>query len=690
MAAPVSSPPRVRFGPFELDRAGRELLEEFKPVHIPEQQMTLLLLLTAHPGALVTRDQVRNALWPDGTFVDFERGINTAVRRLRVVLHDNHEEDRYIATVPGRGYRFLVPMAAPEPAATVAAAPPPRRRLWPMAAAAALLALAAGGWIGRQLDAPPQVLHIRALTTDGGLDLPARPASYGSLVYYLDRAGGHWNLMSSTGDPASARTVPMPFENTRLISVSRDGSEWLLGSFRQRGEEAALWKEAQPGGAPVRLGALRAYDAVWDPDGAHIEYSSGGSLWQAGRDGGAARKLAAFSNNPDWLSWSPDGRRLRFFSAGELWEWQRGGAVHALPYPLPRCCGAWSRDGRYFFFSVKENGLWTIWGERVAPAWTWDLIPSLRPAPVRLVSLPRSSFGAFTGFGDDQLVFYEFDPQPDPERCSPQGAGCQPLLPGRSALQIAFSPDGRRLAYVDTRDRSVWTADVGPGLTTRNFRQLSPPGLVANQPRWSHDGQWIAYSGYRPGQVAHSWRIPAAGGPAIRLVSGPPAGAAYQNPDWSPDNHALTVEQDIGHRHGIVTVAAGRAQLIPGSDPFMAPHWSPDGAWLSTLSTDQHQIAVYNLRQHRWQTIARGAAFSAPLWSRDGRYLYFQDLLAQGEPIYRAQAGTWKMVKAADCGALLRGGVHRCALMGTAPDGELLLALNGGGSDLYAATLKLP
>ena len=70
----------------------------------------ILRALVENPGAIVTRDELRRRLWPDDTFVDFERGLNTAVNRLRLALGDSAEQPRYIETVARTGYRFIAPV----------------------------------------------------------------------------------------------------------------------------------------------------------------------------------------------------------------------------------------------------------------------------------------------------------------------------------------------------------------------------------------------------------------------------------------------------------------------------------------------------------------------------------------------------------------------------------------------------
>ena len=90
-----------------LHEPTRELIKENTRVRLQEQPFQIMRLLLARPGALVTRDEMRSRLWPDGTFVDFEHSLNAAVKRLRAALGDNAKAPRYIETLPRRGYRWI-------------------------------------------------------------------------------------------------------------------------------------------------------------------------------------------------------------------------------------------------------------------------------------------------------------------------------------------------------------------------------------------------------------------------------------------------------------------------------------------------------------------------------------------------------------------------------------------------------
>jgi DNA-binding winged helix-turn-helix (wHTH) protein len=109
------SPPRpVRFGVFELDLRSGELRKAGARLKLSDQPFQILAALLERPGQLVTRDELRQRLWPADTFVDVEHGLNAAVKRLRETLGDTADAPRFIETVPRRGYRFIAPSRRPE------------------------------------------------------------------------------------------------------------------------------------------------------------------------------------------------------------------------------------------------------------------------------------------------------------------------------------------------------------------------------------------------------------------------------------------------------------------------------------------------------------------------------------------------------------------------------------------------
>jgi DNA-binding winged helix-turn-helix (wHTH) protein len=137
----------ARFGPFEADLVTGELRRDGQRVAIQQQPFRLLKALLEQPGELVTREALRQKLWADGTFVAFERGLTSAMRKVREALGDRADTPVYIETLQGRGYRFIAPVAFANPRATspmslVAAT---RRLGW--IAAIAVIGVATGGHV---------------------------------------------------------------------------------------------------------------------------------------------------------------------------------------------------------------------------------------------------------------------------------------------------------------------------------------------------------------------------------------------------------------------------------------------------------------------------------------------------------------------------------------------------------------
>jgi len=137
----------VAFGEFEFDPRRHELRRGGHRVALQEQPYQILESLLERPDELVTREELRERLWPAGVYVEHEKSINVAVMKLRDALGDSAEAPRFIVTVPRLGYRFIAPVTASEPG----------ERLGELRAAASTLAAQEWGQLTRELDAtdPP-------------------------------------------------------------------------------------------------------------------------------------------------------------------------------------------------------------------------------------------------------------------------------------------------------------------------------------------------------------------------------------------------------------------------------------------------------------------------------------------------------------------------------------------------------
>lgn len=235
----------VRFGVFEVDLRAGELRKRGSKVKLQEQPLQVLALLLERPGDVVTRDELQRRLWPGQTFVDFEQGLNGAIRRLRQALGDSAESPRFVETLPRHGYRFIAPVQSGVPRA----GSPWWRRRTARLAAAGLLVLTVVTALGlavprvRQQLRPPKpdgiIQSIAVLPLE---NLSGDPAQ----EYFAD--GMTEALITDLAGIKSlkviSRTSVMPYKDTRkpLPQIARElGVEAVLeGSILLSGDRVRV------------------------------------------------------------------------------------------------------------------------------------------------------------------------------------------------------------------------------------------------------------------------------------------------------------------------------------------------------------------------------------------------------------------------------------------------------------------
>src|SRR4030095_6768065 len=124
---------RLRFEPFEFDTVDGELYRDRERIRLQEQPRQVLVALLERPGEVVGRDELRERLWKNDTFVDFEHGLNTAIKKVRRALGDSAEAPAFIETLSRRGYRFIAPIGPPHVAPVTPPVPEPVVDLSPTA-----------------------------------------------------------------------------------------------------------------------------------------------------------------------------------------------------------------------------------------------------------------------------------------------------------------------------------------------------------------------------------------------------------------------------------------------------------------------------------------------------------------------------------------------------------------------------
>ena len=639
---------RVDTSAFRVERGGRAVALEPKA-------FDLLVLLLEHPGQVVTKQEILDAVWPRTAVSD--NAMTRIVAHLRKALGDDARDARYIETVPTRGYRWLASVERREDGSRAAAgsSAPAAVSHWPrrgfvvtapaVLAAAAVLSLA---YRQGQTRGPetPAVLSVwpTQVTVSPRLDAyPALSPDGRAVAYATDRSGGFEIVLKP-----------------------------LLGGA----SEIALTSDGQQNVEPA-----------WSPDGDYIAYHSmrRGGIWIVPALGGVPRQVCDFGSDP---AWSPDGKRLAFQSdpladiapgafganvPSTIWTVARDGAdrrrITSSADPVGgHAAPAWSPDGQHIAFATYSEDPRRLWSVPAAggPA---TLLDEAHGAIFDPVYAPdgRSVYYATGG------PFIIRVPVAAGRRNGPHDAIATPGL--AAVRHLSISGDGRRLAMTSlTLSSNLWTVDVsrGRGETAGPPRPLTDDtSRRKTTPSWSPDGRWIAYTGSRGGPGSDIFVMSAADGRAVPVTTGEPAitkpgPPANYRPTWLPDSSRVAFLSTDGQRTRlrVADVTSRRTEVLMDLGPVTAHDEVRPGVVNAVLdfriSPDAEAVAFSEVDRATGlrRLFLRGRdgsetprplsapdrAESYPIWSRDGRWIASQ---------VRDERGSHVMVRAAE------GGVSR-------------------------------
>jgi Tol biopolymer transport system component/DNA-binding winged helix-turn-helix (wHTH) protein len=678
----------ISFGPFQVDIDSGELRKFGVKTKLQSQPFRALVILLAKPGEVVTREELQHEIWGATTSVDFERGLASAINKLREALGESAESPRYVETLAKRGYRFIAPVTTEftsgisleasssriedlkpamgqeqsanftlseslktEAVSLSRAAPVASlSSRWGMAFACLIVvfsALAACYFLAfRSLDAnhasrPPRIWQVtEANEIFAGLpnfeSLPVLVTD-GPRIYTSSLSGGRTQLSSIELSEGRMQPVSAPDELSPAIiaDLSTDGSKLLLRSGRSRESEQPLWIVPTSGSTALRVGDVLAHDATWMPGGKGILYATGNELRIVQLDTGEAKLFTSLSGRAFWPRWSPDGNFLRFTlvdpitHASHLWEF---GAKTKLLRQLQLagtdgmalCCGSWMMDSKTYVFEASSPQESNIWA--VVPG-RHPIITELTNGPLRYLS-PLPSH-------DDQTVYFIGLEQPAGTRLYDPKVHSFIPAPAHlaNAQRITYSRDGAWVAWTDA-DSRLFRSRSADG---SNRLQLTGSDLEVFLAEWSPDGTHLVVMARKAGETWKLYLVSAAGG-GVRILLSDTRNLA--DPSWSPDEHRVVFGREadsMGKENGprdieFLDIESRRMQKLEGSENLFSPRWSPDGRWIAALALDQTHIAIYDVQRQTWKTLYSGSA-ADPVWSADSKFLYFHAFAEPGSPI---------------------------------------------------------
>lgn len=724
-----------RFGLFEADLDLGTLTRQGTPVRLQEQPFRILALLLESPGEIQTREELRKKIWPEGTYVEFDGSMNTALMKLRAALNDSADNPIFIETVPRRGYRFIAPVELcklESPSITTAVRiegqsealerlGEPVREPQPLAqqkqaaanrlgphwweALAILVGVTALLTFALWPRSQPKVVRVQQLTHSGQIDPWGKLVTDGSRIYFVVRDVTGWNLMQTSVEGGSIQRTPTPFDNTRIFDLSPDHSQFLIGQLTHRGEETALWLWPVQGGAPRRLGDVSAQEAVWSPTGDLIAYVEGESIELTDPRGTHTRQLARLHPAPHSLVWSPDGSRLRFTQTNLLEGtdsmWEIGVDGSALRRVLPEGqngphegSGTWLAGGNYFAFSSgvdlraslavdTQASLWIIKENRGLFHRRSRQPTQLTIGPIALDhpnAIPNSNrILAIGSHNEYQLL-----------RIDPRSNAKTAMLAESGATDMDFSLDGQWVVYAARENGTLWKSRIdGSGKV-----QLTAAATGAFAPHWSPDQKQILFTGFLLDRQPRLYVVSAQGGSPQSVLPSNNKWASVSG-DWRTDGRQIVLdvqEVESGREPDIRILDLDTGKLIKllGSEGLIEPRWSADGRYIAALNPKKKQVYLYDCKLEKWSVLSE-ANFPATLhWSPSGDALYYQDVDEVEESIFRVPMATRETERVIRLGDLLSSGATRCMFTGLSPDGSVYVTVDHGDVDVYSVDLQLP
>lgn len=669
------------FGPFEVDAAAGELRKCGVRVRLSGQPFQILLILLAHPGELVSRDQLRNQIWGEGTFVDFEGGLNAAMAKLRRALSDSAENPRYIETVPGLGYRFIGALAQrqAEPISSidrsvVADELLSKRRStirWWLAAGLACVVSFVIGLRIHNAPAPLTAWKLTRLTADPGLSgSPAISHDGTLLAYSSDRSaeGGRDLYVKQIAGNQSIRLTFDGLSNT-APDFSPDGSRIAYRSNRDGG---GIYEIPTFGGEP-RLLARDGLNPKFSPDGSKVAYWTGdpgvaspvpgsGAVWVVSVSGGQPRSVSPNFTAARYPIWSPDGQNLLFVGYTShraydrsLIDWwmvpiDGGRAVRTDAFDAMVRAGLEPRDtgtdswSLYAFADIPGPACWSAISDAVIfPVFSGDRGNLWETSISRHTGKVSGEFRRLTaGAGNESetscatenlIVFTSVNISTDVwavpfdlDIGKPKGLLERMTQTPARQEYASLSRDGRYLAFASARAgrMNIWVRQLATGKES----SVASSSFVQRFPVINAYGSRVAFSVSEKNEK-RSIYVSAPGGALEKLCEN-----CFRATDWSGDEKSVLIFADSPYQIQSLDIASHKQTTLLKHPQYhlLYGRFSPDNRWVSfTERIQPHRARILiaplygpkPIPESAWIPIAEEGPEDWANWSPDAKTLYF-------------------------------------------------------------------
>jgi Tol biopolymer transport system component len=445
------------------------------------------------------------------------------------------------------------------------------------------------------------------------------------------------------------------------------------------------------------VGNLSGAFASWSPDGKQIVFGQGKNLYLANADGSSPHLVVSVTGLAAVPAFSPDGSRIRFtnweqsLGRNAIWEVRPDGSHlhevipgwHNPPY---ECCGRWTADGRYYIFQTtvpSDSNIYAL------PDST-SIFRKKTLAPTQLTTGPLLYNNVLPDLAGRKIFVQGTQARGELVRFDSATKQFVPFLGGISAIDVAFSRDGKWVAYVTAPDYTLWRSRVDGS----ERQQLTYAPSAASLPAWSPDGSQIAYIASDTAKPSKVFIISSQGGTPEELLD---ENISEVDVSWSPDGSQLAMGR-IGTSNSdavdikIAEVRARKISTVPGSQGLYSPRWSPDGRYLVAIDANgSTKLMLYDFRTSKWSTwMTETADINYPQWTTDSRYVYYANYAGSTPKFRRIRLGDNHPEDLIDLSGLRRLYSVWGAWSGIAPDNSALFTRDLSVQEIYGLDVDWP